>query len=65
MLSGKKILLGITGGIAAYKSAYLVRLLKKAGADPAYQAPILGKSVLSYYQEGCLALLLKETFGNP
>ena len=32
MLTGKKILLGITGGIAAYKSAYLVRLLKKAGA---------------------------------
>ena len=43
----------------------ILELLKKAGADPAYQAPILGKSVLSYYQEGCLALLLKETFGNP
>jgi phosphopantothenoylcysteine decarboxylase/phosphopantothenate--cysteine ligase len=33
MLSGKKILLGVTGGIAAYKSAYLVRLLVKAGAE--------------------------------
>lgn len=33
ILSGKHILLGITGGIAAYKSAFLVRLLKKAGAD--------------------------------
>lgn len=33
MLHGKKILLGITGGIAAYKSAFLVRLLKKAGAE--------------------------------
>ena len=33
MLHGKKILLGVTGGIAAYKSAFLVRLLKKAGAD--------------------------------
>jgi phosphopantothenoylcysteine decarboxylase/phosphopantothenate--cysteine ligase len=32
-LSGKKILLGITGGIAAYKAAELVRLLVKAGAD--------------------------------
>ncbi len=32
-LAGKKILLGITGGIAAYKCAELVRLLKKAGAD--------------------------------
>ena len=33
ILSGKHILLGVTGGIAAYKSAFLVRLLKKAGAE--------------------------------
>jgi phosphopantothenoylcysteine decarboxylase/phosphopantothenate--cysteine ligase len=33
ILSGKHVLLGITGGIAAYKSAFLVRLLKKAGAE--------------------------------
>jgi phosphopantothenoylcysteine decarboxylase / phosphopantothenate---cysteine ligase len=33
MLSGKKILLGVTGGIAAYKAAYVVRELKRAGAD--------------------------------
>lgn len=33
MLKGKKILLGITGSIAAYKSILLVRLLVKAGAD--------------------------------
>lgn len=33
MLKGKKILLGITGSIAAYKSILLVRLLKKAGAE--------------------------------
>jgi phosphopantothenoylcysteine decarboxylase/phosphopantothenate--cysteine ligase len=32
ILSGKHILLGITGGIAAYKSAFLVRFFKKAGA---------------------------------
>lgn len=32
VLSGKKILLGISGGIAAYKTASLVRLLIKAGA---------------------------------
>ena len=31
--SGKKIILGITGGIAAYKTAALVRLLIKAGAE--------------------------------
>ena len=29
----KKIILGVTGGIAAYKAAELVRLLKKQGAD--------------------------------
>ncbi len=33
MLSGKHILLGITGGIAAYKAAALCRLLVKAGAE--------------------------------
>ena len=32
-LKGKRILLGITGGIAAYKAAELTRLLVKAGAD--------------------------------
>ncbi|PID68411.1 MAG: bifunctional phosphopantothenoylcysteine decarboxylase/phosphopantothenate--cysteine ligase CoaBC [Flavobacteriia bacterium] len=33
ILSGKKILLGITAGIAAYKTTYLVRLFIKAGAE--------------------------------
>ena len=33
ILSGKNILLGITGGIAAYKTASLVRLFIKAGAN--------------------------------
>src|SRR5258705_4791128 len=33
MLKGKKILLGITGSIAAYKAIYLVRLLVKSGAE--------------------------------
>lgn len=32
MLHGKKIILGVTGSIAAYKSALLVRLLVKSGA---------------------------------
>ena len=32
-LKGKRILLGITGGIAAYKAAELTRALVKAGAD--------------------------------
>ncbi|PKW21024.1 bifunctional phosphopantothenoylcysteine decarboxylase/phosphopantothenate--cysteine ligase CoaBC [Flavobacterium lindanitolerans] len=33
VLSGKKIVLGVSGGIAAYKTASLVRLFIKAGAD--------------------------------
>jgi phosphopantothenoylcysteine decarboxylase/phosphopantothenate--cysteine ligase len=33
VLSGKKVLLGISGGIAAYKTATLVRLFIKAGAE--------------------------------
>ena len=33
MLQGKKILLGITGSIAAFKSIYLVRALIKSGAE--------------------------------
>jgi len=33
VLSGKKILLGITAGIAAYKTSYLVRHFIKAGAE--------------------------------
>ncbi|MDE5722681.1 MAG: phosphopantothenoylcysteine decarboxylase, partial [Paramuribaculum sp.] len=33
MLKGKHIILGITGGIAAYKSVSLLRLFVKAGAE--------------------------------
>lgn len=33
MLQGKKIILGVCGSIAAYKSATLIRLLVKAGAE--------------------------------
>merc|ERR1712000_129580 len=32
-MGNKRVLLGITGGIAAYKAAELVRILKKAGAE--------------------------------
>ena len=32
-LNGKRVLLGITGGIAAYKAAELVRLLRRSGAE--------------------------------
>ena len=33
MLQGKKILLGVTGSIAAYKALLLIRLLVKEGAS--------------------------------
>ena len=33
MLTGKKILVGVTGSIAAYKTAWLVRLLVQSGAE--------------------------------
>lgn len=33
MLKGKRIVIGITGGIAAYKIAFLIRILKSKGAE--------------------------------
>ena len=33
VLSGKKVLLGVTAGIAAYKTANLVRLFIKSGSQ--------------------------------
>lgn len=33
VLSGKKVVLGISAGIAAYKTAFLIRLFVKAGAE--------------------------------
>jgi len=33
MLKGKKILIGVSGGIAAYKICYLVRMFVKEGAE--------------------------------
>ncbi|MGA0987845.1 MAG: flavoprotein, partial [Flavobacteriaceae bacterium] len=33
MLAGKNVLLGVTGGIAAYKTTFLVRLLIQQGAN--------------------------------
>ncbi len=62
-LKGKHIVLGITGGIAAYKSAILLRLLVKSGAEvqvvmtpagkqmitPATMASLSGKPVVSEF----------------
>jgi len=57
MLSGKNILLGITGGIAAYKTTFLVRLLIKAGANVKV---ILTDSASSFVTPLTLATLSKN-----
>ncbi len=63
MLKGKKIILGITGSIAAYKAAYLLRALVKEGAEvqvvmtaaarnfitPVTMAALSGKPVLGSF----------------
>lgn len=66
MLSGKKIILGVSGSIAAYKSANLVRLLVKQGSEvkvimtpdahafvtPLTLSTLSGNPVLSQFTEG-------------
>ena len=42
MLKGKTVVLGVTGGIAAYKSAALTSLLVKAGAQVQPQRSAFG-----------------------
>ncbi len=63
MLQGKHIVLGITGSIAAYKAAFLLRLLVKKGAEvqvvmtpaakefisPVTLSPLSGKPVVSEF----------------
>ncbi|WP_300675007.1 bifunctional phosphopantothenoylcysteine decarboxylase/phosphopantothenate--cysteine ligase CoaBC [Soonwooa sp.] len=56
-LSGKKILLGITGGIAAYKMNHLVRDLIKAGAEVQV---ILTKSAADFVSPLTLSTLSKK-----
>lgn len=46
-LKGKRILLGVTGSIAAYKSAFLTRLLVKEGADVKVIMTDAGKSFIA------------------
>lgn len=56
-LTGKKILLGVTGSIAAYKSALLVRLLVKFGAEVRV---IMSESATSFITPLTLATLSKN-----
>jgi phosphopantothenoylcysteine decarboxylase/phosphopantothenate--cysteine ligase len=57
-LNGKHILLGVSGGIAAYKSAELVRLLRLSGADVRV---IMTKAATEFITP----LTLQALSGNP
>ncbi len=57
MLSGKKIIVGVTGSIAAYKSAYLIRSLIKLGAEVKV---IMTHSSLDFISPLTLATLSKN-----
>ncbi|NCD67946.1 bifunctional phosphopantothenoylcysteine decarboxylase/phosphopantothenate--cysteine ligase CoaBC [Mucilaginibacter agri] len=57
MLEGKKIVLGVCGSIAAYKSAYLVRALIKAGAEVQV---VLTKSATDFITPLTLSTLSKK-----
>src|ERR1051325_8389291 len=58
MLTGKKIVLGVTGRIAAYKAAVLTRLLIKAGAEVRVE-------MSSYAQDFITPLTLSPLSKNP
>lgn len=58
MLKGKHIIIGITGGIAAYKTATLIRLLKKNGAEVQVVITPSGKEFIT-------PLTLSTLSGNP
>ena len=58
MLKGKHVLLGVTGGIAAYKSAELIRLFIKAGC---YVKVIMTKHATEFITP----LTLQTLSGNP
>src|SRR6266403_6108841 len=58
MLAGKRIVLGVTGGIAAYKSAEIVRLLVK---ERAHVRVIMTKNA----QEFITPLTLQTLSANP
>ncbi|MDP4284275.1 MAG: bifunctional phosphopantothenoylcysteine decarboxylase/phosphopantothenate--cysteine ligase CoaBC [Bacteroidota bacterium] len=57
MVKGKKILLGVTGSIAAYKSLLLLRLLIKAGAEVKV---IMTKSALNFVSPLTFSTLSKN-----
>ena len=58
MLQGKKILLGVTGGIAAYKAVEVVSRLRKAGAEVRV---VMTREATEFVTE----LTFREISGNP
>ena len=61
MLNGKKVLLIITGGIAAYKSLGLVRKLKEKGADV---IPVMTKAAENFVTPMSVSALAQEKVFN-
>ncbi len=57
MLNGKKVLLIITGGIAAYKSLELVRKLKEKGVDV---IPVMTKAAENFVTPMSVSALAQE-----
>ncbi len=65
-LSGKKIILGITGSIAAYKAAFLLRLLVKEGAEIQVVITPAGKEFITPVTLSALSgkPVISEFFGS-
>ncbi len=65
-LNGKKIVLGITGSIAAYKAAFLLRLLIKEGAEVQVVITPAGKEFITPVTLSALSgkPVLSEFFGS-
>ena len=61
MLNGKKVLLIITGGIAAYKSLELVRKLKEKGAEV---IPVMTKAAENFVTPMSVSTLAQEKVYN-
>lgn len=66
MLQGKKIVLGITGSIAAYKAAYLIRGLVKKGAEVQVVITPAGKEFITPITLSALTSkpVISEFFSN-
>ena len=61
-LSGRRVLLGVTGGIAAYKAAHLVRLLAQGGAGVQV---VMTPSALRFVGTDTFRYTLTKTGLNP